>query len=200
LLRDHHAPKVRAAMKIWLAHVYRYSRRDQLSNSVAFHLAGLKPAVLALDNFESDFHSWPHVSGRKTEGRSWRDETADAVVLRSEYLSLQQTLGDVQQTVCDLQREHDAARHEFETLKYQRDEMQRERDTLLHENGLLLHERNTLQHQRNVLRHERDGLQRSVDALLDSMSWRVTAPLRGLKIAATALKNRLAVSDRNEVL
>lgn len=50
-------PEVRAAMRTWLDHVLRYSRRDQLSFRYA--LDGLA-CVRAhdLDNFDSDWHTW----------------------------------------------------------------------------------------------------------------------------------------------
>ena len=59
LLRDHRNPNVRRMLDIWLAHVQRYSRRDQLSVNFAFERAGLKPKVLHIDNHKSWFHSWP---------------------------------------------------------------------------------------------------------------------------------------------
>jgi hypothetical protein len=77
LLRDHRDSAVAAAMEIWLAHVCRYSRRDQLAAPVAFHLAGLRPEMLAADNHESWFHSWPHAPARKVERRLWPDQPAD---------------------------------------------------------------------------------------------------------------------------
>jgi hypothetical protein len=46
-------------LDIWLAHVLRYSRRDQLSLNVALKRARLTPEVLRIDNHESYFHSWP---------------------------------------------------------------------------------------------------------------------------------------------
>jgi hypothetical protein len=50
-------PGVHAAMRTWMDHVLRYSRRDQLSFRYA--LDGL-PRVRALDidNFDSDWHTW----------------------------------------------------------------------------------------------------------------------------------------------
>lgn len=60
LLRDHRNPLVRAMLDVWLAHVLRYSSRDQLSVNMAFRCAGLKPDVLCIDNYASYFHSWPH--------------------------------------------------------------------------------------------------------------------------------------------
>lgn len=60
LLRDHRNPAVAKMLELWFAHVQRYSRRDQLSVNLAFRLAGLSPDVLRYDNFESEYHSWPH--------------------------------------------------------------------------------------------------------------------------------------------
>src|SRR5208337_2377479 len=69
LLRDHRNPIVRTMLEVWLAHVLRYSRRDQLSVNLAFRCAGLKPATLCIDNFASWFHSWPHfVKGDRQKG------------------------------------------------------------------------------------------------------------------------------------
>jgi hypothetical protein len=50
-------PAVQGAMQIWINHVLRYSRRDQLS--MRYALDGV-PRVLALDldNFGSRFHTW----------------------------------------------------------------------------------------------------------------------------------------------
>lgn len=64
LLRRHTDPIVVAAMETWCAHVFRYSRRDQLSVWVALRSAGLDPLVHALDNHESRFHRWPVTPGR----------------------------------------------------------------------------------------------------------------------------------------
>jgi hypothetical protein len=69
LLRDHRNATVQAALEIWMAHVHRYSRRDQLSVNVAFRRSGLSPQVLQIDNFKSRFHSWPHAQGREVASR-----------------------------------------------------------------------------------------------------------------------------------
>jgi hypothetical protein len=45
--------------ELWTAHVFRYSRRDQLSVNLAFRLAGLTPTTIGIDNLESWFHQWP---------------------------------------------------------------------------------------------------------------------------------------------
>jgi hypothetical protein len=65
-------PEVRAAMRIWMDHVLRYSRRDQLSFRYA--LDGVpRVRALDLDNFGSDWHTWitdPATSGRDVTMRS----------------------------------------------------------------------------------------------------------------------------------
>jgi hypothetical protein len=69
LLRDHRNATVQATLDLWMAHVHRYSRRDQLSISVALRRSGLSPQVLQIDNYESRFHSWPHAQGREVAKR-----------------------------------------------------------------------------------------------------------------------------------
>jgi hypothetical protein len=69
LLRDHRNATVQVTLDLWMAHVHRYSRRDQLSISVALRRSGLSPQVLQIDNYESRFHSWPHAQGREVAKR-----------------------------------------------------------------------------------------------------------------------------------
>jgi FkbM family methyltransferase len=64
MVRDHTNPRLCRALELWALHVMRYSRRDQLSVNIALHLAGIQPEPLRIDNFKSQFHSWPHVQGR----------------------------------------------------------------------------------------------------------------------------------------
>jgi hypothetical protein len=59
LLRDHRNPAVRSMLDLWLAHVLRYSRRDQLSMNFVLRRTGLKPNVLSIDNHNSGYHTWP---------------------------------------------------------------------------------------------------------------------------------------------
>lgn len=62
--RRHHDEGVRCAFELWCAHVLRYSRRDQLSANVAFEQSRLSPDRIEIDNYESWFHTWPHVADR----------------------------------------------------------------------------------------------------------------------------------------
>jgi exonuclease VII small subunit len=72
LLRDHHDSGVRKWAEIWAAHVFRYSRRDQLSINLAFRNAALTPNVIDVDNYESWFHSWP-VTIARDRSKGMRD-------------------------------------------------------------------------------------------------------------------------------
>jgi Protein of unknown function (DUF616) len=65
LLRDHRDANVQKMLEIWMAHVFRYSRRDQLSINMAFRHAKLTPARIDVDNFQSWFHEWPQTLGRE---------------------------------------------------------------------------------------------------------------------------------------
>jgi hypothetical protein len=64
LLRKHHNQRVVDTMEEWLAHVLRYSRRDQLSLNYA--IRKVKPRINALetDFFNSEYFQWPVSSGR----------------------------------------------------------------------------------------------------------------------------------------
>jgi hypothetical protein len=67
LIRDHRNAKLQAALELWLAHVLRYSRRDQLSANYVFRDAGLSPDVLEIDSLSSWFHRWPAAEGRRDD-------------------------------------------------------------------------------------------------------------------------------------
>jgi hypothetical protein len=188
MLRDHHAPKVQAAMEIWLAHVYRYSRRDQLSSAVAFHVAGLQPEILTLDNYESEFHTWPNLTGRKAERRLWNGETPETLALRRENAELLQTLEALQrehfsltQTHAGLQQAHLELGQRHDGLQQAQLELQQRFDGLQHAQRELQQNFNTLQHAHLELTRTHASLQQERDWLLRSTSWRVTAPLRAIK-------------------
>ena len=72
-IRRHSNPLVRNAMRIWLAHVLRFSRRDQLSANFVFVQAGLVPHRLNIDNFSSWFHRWPVYRERNEAMRKFKN-------------------------------------------------------------------------------------------------------------------------------
>ena len=59
LARRHHDPLVAATMHRWLAHVMRYSRRDQLSLPVVLKQTGLDVNRSRVDIRQSAWHQWP---------------------------------------------------------------------------------------------------------------------------------------------
>jgi hypothetical protein len=63
-LRDHRNAQVRALLDLWMTHVLRYSRRDQLSINYVAHQLGFKPDMIEIDNYLSWFHKWPLECGR----------------------------------------------------------------------------------------------------------------------------------------
>ena len=71
LLRRHNDARVMAAMDLWLTHVLRYSRRDQLSLPFALRATGLEPLVHEINNFDSKYHTWPASSGRGRDESLW---------------------------------------------------------------------------------------------------------------------------------
>jgi len=70
-IRRHSNDGVRNAMHIWLAHVLRYSRRDQLSANYACRQAGVTPYRLNIDNWSSWFHKWPIAIDRNEDKRKY---------------------------------------------------------------------------------------------------------------------------------
>ena len=60
-------------MRIWLAHVLRFSRRDQLSANFVFGQAGVVPHRLNIDNFSSWFHTWPVYHERNEAIRKFKN-------------------------------------------------------------------------------------------------------------------------------
>jgi hypothetical protein len=65
IFRNHREAAVKKVLEIWIAQVFRYSRRDQLSANMAFRQAKLAPAKIEIDNHHSWFHTWPHAVGRQ---------------------------------------------------------------------------------------------------------------------------------------
>ncbi|GGK95274.1 hypothetical protein GCM10007382_14350 [Salinibacterium xinjiangense] len=55
---------VRETMAVWLDHVLRYSRRDQLSVGIALATARHEINIVAIENSASRWHEWPRSRGR----------------------------------------------------------------------------------------------------------------------------------------
>lgn len=56
--------------KMWWRHVLRYSRRDQLSVSVACDITRPRIHRVNIDNFLSEFHHWPVINERNSSLRT----------------------------------------------------------------------------------------------------------------------------------
>jgi len=69
LFRRHGVPELQRAMRLWLRHVLRYSRRDQLSINYALGVSGVSPRTIEVDTYISDFHEWPRLAGRDRNAR-----------------------------------------------------------------------------------------------------------------------------------
>ena len=150
LLRDHCDLRVRATLDIWLAHVLRYSRRDQLSINLAFRLGGLVPKTLPIDNYSSWFHSWPNVAGRQQN----RGLQKPAVFLRPPGARIR-----------ELEREN-------ETLARKNEVLQRRNEILRSEKAKRKRRKKSLK------RQDREGLRLLNIALVTHM--RIIAPFRAV--------------------
>jgi hypothetical protein len=64
LIRNHHNPVLIEAMEEWLAHVLRYSRRDQLSLNYVLKRKKVTLDKLNIDFLNTDYFDWLVVPGR----------------------------------------------------------------------------------------------------------------------------------------
>jgi hypothetical protein len=62
-------PDVQATCETWYHHVLRYSRRDQLSITVAIAGHANSVAVISIDNHRSQWHEWPVATRRAAHMR-----------------------------------------------------------------------------------------------------------------------------------
>lgn len=116
ILRRHHDPAVIAAMRLWLAHVLRYSRRDQLSGAVVMGRSGLDVARVEIDNLESWFHRWPVAEKRDRDAFPFSPVKGQmpAVVLAQEW---QRTQSGLEQRIAGLEQALAAAQSEAGDLR-----------------------------------------------------------------------------------
>lgn len=121
ILRRHHDPRVVAAMRLWLAQVLRYSRRDQLSGTLALRRAGLEPARFEVDNLGSWFHRWPVTPGRDRDAFPFSPVLGQlpASVLAEEWrrsrMNLEARIGELEQALATARAEGDQLRAAVES-------------------------------------------------------------------------------------
>jgi len=158
MLRDHHDARVAAAMEIWALQVLRYARRDQLSVNVAFRRSGLSPRRIEIDNYQSWFHRWPVLEGRKTGTRTFSHERAGAEAL----------------AIRVLERELIQHRNELARSTQETQDLHQRLATAGQETAALIREAQRLAGQvAEQAAH--------VERLRSSLSWKVTAPLRAVR-------------------
>ncbi|MGH9092691.1 MAG: glycosyltransferase domain-containing protein, partial [Acidimicrobiales bacterium] len=163
-------PELDAAMRLWMDHVLRYSRRDQLSLNHVLRRTGLPVRRMDVDLREADWAVWPHTPGRsRTRGlRAPGTLAVPPVVLAAEQR----------------RRELDAASH--------LEQVTRERDLLRGE----VEARSRIEAEAaardgaraDELARRADDLDRQIRDLRASRSWRVTGPMR---VLAGRVRDRL---------
>ena len=162
------APRVRAAFVVWLDHVMRYSRRDQLSVRAALATSGVIMDELEIDNHVSPWHTWPanlerNVAARLAAGSMRVPDLLRVAQLQAE-LAETRRLGAAQ--IENLHIEMAAQFEEAQRLGAAQVENVR----------------------REMAAHLEEA--RSEEAsLLRSRSWRATAPLREIASRARRLRH-----------
>jgi hypothetical protein len=89
---------VATGMRQWLTHVFRYSRRDQLSFVQAMHETSTRWTSVKLDNLESEVHEWRDPVGRSPRPQPFQvaDSLQPPIAALAELrLSLEQRIADL---------------------------------------------------------------------------------------------------------
>ncbi|WIY82635.1 glycosyltransferase domain-containing protein [Propionimicrobium sp. PCR01-08-3] len=173
--------EVDAAMRLWMDHILRYSRRDQLSVNLAISDLGDRVARINGDNLHSEWHKWPLLEhDRRLKRDKSRPRDAFVHSIRAPLSRLSEIEGPVREYVRQLeetateraavidnqQEQIDSLGREIESLskKSQRDLSQAEAEvnTLRAELEALRETHSTLQAEANSLRAQLAGaIQRS---------------------------------------
>jgi hypothetical protein len=95
LLREHDDPACRKMAELWAAHVFRYSRRDQLSVNLAFRRVGLAPKTIEIDNLGSWFHNWP-ITWERERFKGERNVTQSLSPLVARWRQAEQKLAETE--------------------------------------------------------------------------------------------------------
>jgi len=107
---------VQTAMDIWMRHILRYARRDQLSINYALTAAGVTPERIELDNHDSPLHHWP----TQTKGATRRPTVEFAWQYGLEARSVETAI-----------EERDRCQHALKSAIEERDRSQRMHGDLL---------------------------------------------------------------------
>lgn len=153
-------PEVDVTMRLWMDHVLRYSRRDQLSLNYALRRSGMAPARAEDDLRDSDWADWPVTPGR-SRTRGWRTPGALSVPPMELAAEQRRRELDAEERLSVVTRERDLLRAEVELRRIEAASVAGGDPTDDH-------------------RRRADHLDRQVRALQASRSWRMTAPMRML--------------------
>jgi chromosome segregation ATPase len=130
-------------MRVWLDHILRYSRRDQLSLLVALDTHPIEMRALPLENRETRWHRWPKIDaslGRRRDTRSLRFEHS----IRAPLSRLREIEGPTADRIRALEESAQAregaikaTREEIESLRASVTKSQDQMDRLAQENQRL---------------------------------------------------------------
>jgi len=184
------APRVRAAFVVWLDHVMRYSRRDQLSVRAALATSGVIMDELEIDNHVSPWHTWPanlerNVAARLAAGSMRVPDLLRVAQLQAE-LAETRRIGAAQ--IENLHIEMAAQFEESQRLGAAKAESVRREMAAHLEEAQRLGAAQVENVRREMAAHLEEA--RSEEAsLLRSRSWRATAPLREIASRARRLRH-----------
>ena len=115
LARRMTSDRVRAFGELWMDHILRYSRRDQLSVNTALRGAGVPTRIVELDNHVSPHHRWPVSEGRLDDSvrRRFRLDFVPDAVARASTEAQSKGLADEVQRLSELLRSFEEERDDL---------------------------------------------------------------------------------------
>ena len=167
--------------QVWSREVLRYSRRDQLSVGYAVERTRLPLTRLVADNFESEWHLWSTSPARRVaQGKSSampsgpllaeaRRSQSAATAALGEQIRLQDRISDLEG---ELRRCEDTLTQTQQHLSDCEERTQLIRSQVAEASS------------------KRDVLQIALHDMVDSTSWKVTAPVRAFGSAVRRLRGR----------
>lgn len=163
MIRDHTAPGFDSFSRTWAAHVMRYARRDQLSVNQALRQSQTPYALEALDNFDSPWHTWPVTPQRNARRRGSSGSLFE---------------GEFQIEAIRLQQELDQLRQQHAAVQEQLGHANNIAEAHLANYHKLLEEHQSLAQDHRAAAEAHHA---AIDSIQNSLSWRLTRPLRWLK-------------------